>query len=952
MKNKKKYFEIGFIILIGILCSLYFYNQLIHIEIPIHSDDAGTAIDIRDMFERGTFRLSYWLAPFNWINGILYNMFGATEFFLQSFFVFKYFVCITLSLYLGLYNRKSFAWWLVPIFIFLGAMPGSFGTASIQPLKFHVWTIAVPLFCLTYMLIRGNDIQKLKWIDITIIGFVAVFGLVERDILIVVTCWIPFAIYWFIYFLQKGHIKRYLKQIIISSSLLLIAGKLVFEGIKYTGYGANKFSSIDVIFQNILTGITGLLSLFNINYEGSDILQFNTIFVFIRIIILIYIIWCIISILKDIYIKKIENVSLVDAILSISAVVCVVAYLFGGYREDAISIRYVAYLYYIFPIILCRKSFELIKKQSLEIKIKKINVNVLSIFFGVCILTFIDDVDFYREKNDMDEFTQELETIGGLDCGLGSFWTAGVISVLSDYSVSVQAGSWENGQVIPYLSEWDDYGNGNRCFNFFIEDPEKNFGISEENLISTYGKYEKKYDISGKRVYVYDYDIRTKPICIKYDNTAYIALDHNVSIENNQIALKQKNSILLNNLAIRVGKIRITVNGEGLKGKIDLTSNYDISIIKSKDGLGEIVYEIDIDQLYDDLVLEIFNNSNRKVLIDSIIVERIENNIKLPLDFKQEIEMKKGYYEFAMEGENIKNSTMNFEVDGNMIEAKRINNGRQRVVYGILIENDGKMRIEASFKGKVDSFYYQNEISTNFDAVNKSVFTKGHGISINEAGTTLYGPYVDLDEGMYVLNIYGMGLNEVDIWFQNNGGDTYDDVFLTNRSNQKYSYLIDVKDKADLFEVLISDVSKESVNIRYYTLEKIEQPIKEKWELFYSYDDKKISTTGYVDNNKKCIVIKENELCYGPYLKLPKGAYCLTVNGKNISNADVSITYNSGAETFSNVTKTIVSDETVKYEFLLEKQCDNIEFIIRNNTNSNIDISTYEINNYFDKETK
>ena len=114
----------------GALCSLYFYNQLIHIEIPIHSDDAGAVTDLRDIIEFGNARWSYWISPLAWVNGLLYVLLGPTEVFVQSFFTIRYFFCIVLALYIALFHEKKIEWWLLPIFIFF-SMPGSFGTASI-----------------------------------------------------------------------------------------------------------------------------------------------------------------------------------------------------------------------------------------------------------------------------------------------------------------------------------------------------------------------------------------------------------------------------------------------------------------------------------------------------------------------------------------------------------------------------------------------------------------------------------------------------------------------------------------------------------------------------------------------------------------------------------------------------------------------------------------------------
>ena len=79
MVKYKKKSEFLMIILIGALLSVYFYSQLINTELPIHSDDAATATDLRDMIEMGNFKWIYWISPLGCLNGVLYVLFGPTE---------------------------------------------------------------------------------------------------------------------------------------------------------------------------------------------------------------------------------------------------------------------------------------------------------------------------------------------------------------------------------------------------------------------------------------------------------------------------------------------------------------------------------------------------------------------------------------------------------------------------------------------------------------------------------------------------------------------------------------------------------------------------------------------------------------------------------------------------------------------------------------------------------
>ncbi|MFR5452553.1 MAG: hypothetical protein ACLTIG_15110 [Roseburia hominis] len=54
---------------------------------------------------------------------------------------------------------------------------------------------------------------------------------------------------------------------------------------------------------------------------------------------------------------------------------------------------------------------------------------------------------------------------------------------LTGYQKEVQAAEWSQDQVVPFLSVWDSYGDGNKKYNFFVVNEEKNFGITEKNLI-------------------------------------------------------------------------------------------------------------------------------------------------------------------------------------------------------------------------------------------------------------------------------------------------------------------------------------------------------------------------------------------------------------------------------------------------------------------------------------
>lgn len=817
VKKKKNVYSIIGLLIIAMILSLYFYNQLTHIEIPIHSDDAGTAVDFRDIIEMGKAR-NIWLQPFSLINVLLYYVLGPTEFWLNLYFSVKYFICIAFSLILALRTNGETKWWIMPLFVFF-CMPGCFGTASIHPLKFHVWTIAVPLICLAYLHFRGDDFHSLKKKDILIVMFLALYGIIERDILVCVTCWLPFTVYWGIYFVQKGYLKKYVSQIILCGAGVLLVGKAFFSMIQYEGYGASSFPAISALFDNLVIGTTGLLTMFNIDIIGNDVIQFKTLIWVLRLILLILSFWSLGMELKDIFRKGIENVSIVDALLAISGAVVIVVYLFGGAREGEISIRYAAYLYYILVILLCRKAIEKIDPANFEIKLGLRKINIISVFFVVAIIVFMDRVSFVRDINTKDILAQRMLEIEELENGMGSFWNANVISCLTDYQIEIQPGAYQNEKVEPFLQEWDAYRSGNKKYNFFIEDKENDHGIVEENLQKVYGDYVDKYSIEKSNIYVYDYDIRTAPLVITSDEFIYLSQNEDMKVSyNGDITLNSGQTMIIDRLYITSGKIRVIINGELKSGKINLSTGQGVGADRVKATFKQAVFEIPVSGLYESFELNVENNLSEKIKIKNIIIERLKNAVYLPNEKRQEVELTPGYYIFGLEGQGIKNSEMFFNINGKHVDSNRINNGRQKVTYGIKITEESVLEVAVNTKGIIKGMYYQNELRSTINNPECLYYDVNHGIRTHEDGTLLYGPYEELKAGEYVVDIYGENLDIAEIHFTTDCGVSQQPADLIDSSSGHLSFLIDSQEDMSAFEVTIRGIDNENLQVHYYTI--------------------------------------------------------------------------------------------------------------------------------------
>ncbi len=931
------------VVAMGVLLAVYFYSQLIGTEIPIHSDDAGTATDMRDVIEMGTAGWSYWTRPLTLLNRLVYMLAGPSELFLQIFFAVKYGICISLSLFLALYFKRKFAWWLLPFFIFF-CLPGNFGTASIQPLKFHVWTQIVPLICLTYILKKGNDFHLLKKTDICIVFCFSIFGLIEEDILVVVTCWLPFLLYALIYVWQKGTIIRYRNPVLVFSMLALLFGKAFFSNIEYQGYGTSRFVDVEDIGNNLVVGITGFLSMFNIDLIGSNVLQFQTVICGIRLLLLGYAVWCVAVIIRDIFAEKIENVDMVNAVLAMSVVVLLAVYLFGGMREDAISIRYMAYSYYALLIVSCRKTCEAgIEKQFL-FRTKRYFVNILSCFFIICIVVTMNRVSFKREENEADQLAEQIQEIGSIECGMGSFWTAGVTSCLTNYETEIQAGERKkDGRIVPYLSKWDSYSSGNRYYNFFLEDCERgDFGITAKNLIEEYGIYRKKYELENANVYVYDYDIRTAPLNINTDRREYFQNYEHLMIENNAIQLKQNACVVLGNLCLSVGKIRMSVYGtfEENALAVELGENAHIQMVEQNKN--KAVYEITAEQFYENPKIKLSNRGSDACEIKNICLERLQNSILLPNNAKHTLDLVPGYYIFGIEGKQIKNSKIFFEANGAECRAERLNNGTKKVAYGVQISKQTKVNIAIENQGTMLEVYYQNEIQSSFDHPGKRIYTTNNGIQVKQAAGLLYGPYDSIESGIYEVDIYGKNLDNAEIRFTYDGGTPLEHAMLIQKRGDHLLYRIEVDENKELFEVLISGDGDKGCKVYYYTLTSVDKDSLQKVDLTYHYYDRSIHTSA-VNTKANEILLNRNDVCYGPYIRLPEGKYRLELAGRNLSDAEIVVTYQNGEKTVQNLKKNSSTQIKSEMEFVLEETAENVEVVIRNYQDIAVGIRNYKI---------
>lgn len=84
-------------------------------------------------------------------------------------------------------------------------------------------------------------------------------------------------------------------------------------------------------------------------------------------------------------------------------------------------------------------------------------------------------------------------------------------------------------------------------------------------------------------------------------------------------------------------------------------------------------------------------------------------------------------------------------------------------------------------------------------------------------------------------------------------------------------------------------------------------------------------------------VINIGGISYGPYLSINKGKYKVTIIGENMNNASYDVSYEGGKNLLP-IEEINRTDTKVEYNIMLDDTLSDLEFRIRNNSDTNIKI--------------
>ena len=814
--NKTKYIVMSIIIIltVSVIMTLYYGVQVCESSLPFDSDDAGTFIHMRDIVEYGSEFKYHNLDIFYWIVRLIYGILGESVSAVIVDYAVRYGITIFFMFLLALIDKKGKAHWQVLPILFFVTMPGNFGIASCKVFKYHIWASFISLLIALIICYVKNIKNK----EILICILISIWGIVEGDILVITSAFIPLVVLLIINNLT--YLKYNIKKCLMLFIILVILAKLILSKWNYLGYGASFFPSVNDILNNVIVGVEGLLGLFNISIVASNIFSYSFLESCLRLLIILYFIICVVKLINNIIKGNHNNNSLIENYLAIVWSFSIIGYLFGGKREDEVAIRYMLMFFYTTIIVGIWNTVEFMDKYRKYFYLKKINI--LSVLFIILCLFSVGNINFkidnsedYSDIKKTAYFINENEKYKN---GLGSFWRAGSIEVVTNGENCVQSVEInENDKAEPYLMENVPYYLGNKDFNFFVEHKQENHGINEENLIKYYGNYTEKKEFDNSTVYLYDYDVRTKPLKITSDSIMYL---NNIESNTKNIELQDQMPLEIRNINMTIGIVTLKINTDSNVNDIVVQTNLSDKVeIYTKDN--QIYADIYVETYSSDRKIIISNKSEACVNIKSITIVKKSNSILLDNCESYNIKCGTEPVYIGIYGENVKDKEMIFENVDDSVSIVKDKAGKSLVMYKVTSSENSVITLKLEDAEGVSEVFYQNGIYSDFNIPNIMFYTNDTGMIYDSDNKLYYGPYVSLKEGTYEITVRGNNLSISNINLTSDCGVNINQSIVSY--NEKGD-MINIKIKVDdieAFECVINNVASKK-DLNYVEIKKIE----------------------------------------------------------------------------------------------------------------------------------
>ena len=247
-------------------------------------------------------------------------------------------------------------------------------------------------------------------------------------------------------------------------------------------------------------------------------------------------------------------------------------------------------------------------------------------------------------------------------------------------------------------------------------------------------------------------------------------------------------------------------------------------------------------------------------------------------------------------------------------------------------------------------YYFKNVINLCSGYIDKDVDTMhlgentkiSNGKFLLKKSGYIYGPYVDLDSGVYQVEISGKNLENALIKITGENGAEDINIEYCENNGSRIIVKFGLKEYMDNVEFVIRNNSASSIIINniYYTRS---NENVQKYLAKQRYDIKTLSNYIYKSAVKKdCIMVSTGGYIYGPYAEVEKGSYKVNIYGKNLDLATFAIQYNLGENKIEYSILDINNNKACLL-FKTDKKIDDLEIVTSNMAEKEIGINMLEI---------
>lgn len=515
------------IVVLFILISIcyFFYIFGLFQRVPINSDYANLVLEAADVLNGNVF-LSDWN-----LTGITFATTDLLFFIVGVLFsgvsINAYYIAITL-MFVGLIitgglllrtGKKAPS--LIDFFILIGVggLPSVYASGVLRAHTVVSIYVFLGLFILSKVWEEDENSKGKNWILLGIFTLLMILASAGDQTAIVIGI-VPIMIVAAYELLSNNILHKKMNIIILilcTSSLLL--GKIldkVFVMIGDTNKNSfiegKSFGTFSIIAEKFKLYLTCVLGIFDGNFLGEKLLTLNTLFLFLRVAVILLTLFVIIRNIIS-FIRR-KNSDKISVIISIGMILISLLFIMTDIAADIESGRYIGYFGAAAAVLIVRyfKTNNILLGKICNSRIEK--VVPIFIISAVIILGSIKPVDFTTEITPQDRLADFLVK-NDLKNGYAKFWNASHTTVASGGKAKVRAIIYDGAKNL-YQFKWfckNSWYNPDYSNFVVIEDGDELdevFKITKTAVQKSLGKPSKILTVDKYTIYVYNFDITDK----------------------------------------------------------------------------------------------------------------------------------------------------------------------------------------------------------------------------------------------------------------------------------------------------------------------------------------------------------------------------------------------------------------------------------------------------------